>query len=182
LPASSANLAALTRADFATVAALARAIWLAHYTTIISKQQIDYMLEGRFTDENLARYLDAPDRWMWVLRVDGVAVGYASCALTATPREMKLEQLYLLPALHGRGLGKLMMTWVEEQARARGCDTLMLQVNKQNTTASRVYFAAGFTVRAEAVFDIGNGYVMDDYILEKALAPGGAPAASIGAI
>jgi diamine N-acetyltransferase len=163
-------LAPLTRADFPTVAALAREIWIAHYTKIIPREQIDYMLDGRFTDENLARYLDASDRWLHVLRVGGEAVGYVSYALTATPRELKLEQLYLLPALHGRGLGRFMMAHVERRARELGCDTMMLTVNKQNTTASRVYFAAGFTVRAEAVFDIGRGYVMDDFVLEKTLA------------
>jgi len=168
-PSTAPALVPLTRADFDTVATLARTIWLAHYTKIISRQQIDYMLDGRFTADNLARYLDAPDRWMRLLRVAGDTVGYVSCALTSTPRELKLEQLYLLPELHGRGLGRLMMAWVEEQARAQGCDMLMLAVNKQNTSASRVYFAAGFTVRAEAVFDIGNGYVMDDFILEKRL-------------
>jgi diamine N-acetyltransferase len=168
---ASATLAPLERADFETVAALARTIWLAHYTSIISKEQIEYMLEGRFTAANLARYLDAPDRWMHVLRVDGNVVGYSSHALTGTPREMKLEQLYLLPALHGRGLGKLMMNRIESHARELGCDTLMLQVNKRNTTAASIYFAAGFTVREEVVIDIGNGYVMDDFILEKALGP-----------
>jgi GNAT superfamily N-acetyltransferase len=169
LPADSPSLSPLTHADCATVAALARTIWLAHYTTIISREQIDYMLEGRFTPENLARYIDANDRWMHLLRVAGEPVGYLGYALTATPREMKLEQLYLLPELHGRGLGRLMMARVERHARALDCDTLMLQVNKRNTVASRVYFASGFSVRSEAVIDIGNGYVMDDYILEKHL-------------
>lgn len=166
----SATLAPLERADFETIAALARTIWFAHYTSIISKEQIEYMLGGRFTAANLARYLGAPDRWMHVLRVDGEVVGYSSHALTTTPREMKLEQLYLLPALHGRGLGKLMMEHIETHARELGCDTLMLQVNKRNTTAASVYFHSGFKVREEIVIDIGNGYVMDDYILAKPLA------------
>jgi GNAT superfamily N-acetyltransferase len=166
---ASATLAPLERADFEAVATVARTIWFAHYTSIISKQQVEYMLGGRFTPANLERYLDAPDRWMHVLRVDGAVVGYCSHALTATPREMKLEQLYLLPALHGRGFGKLMMEHIESHARALGCDTLMLQVNKRNTTAASVYFHSGFTVREEVVIDIGNGYVMDDFILEKPL-------------
>jgi GNAT superfamily N-acetyltransferase len=166
---ASATLAPLERADFETIAALARSIWFAHYTAIISREQIEYMLGGRFTAANLERYLDAPDRWMNVLRVDDDVVGYCSHALTATPREMKLEQLYLLPALHGRGLGKLMMEHIESHARALGCDTLMLQVNKRNTTAASVYFRSGFKVREEVVIDIGNGYVMDDFILEKPL-------------
>ncbi len=162
-------LTPLARADFDAIAALARRIWREHYVSIISKEQIEYMLAGRFTAENLAKYLDAPDRWMRVLRDGDEIVGYCSWSLSGRPREMKLEQLYLLPRLHGRGLGRAMMELVEADARARACDTLVLTVNKKNTTASRVYFAAGFQVREEAVFDIGNGYVMDDYVMEKRL-------------
>ena len=82
---------------------------------------------------------------------------------------MKLEQLYLLPELHGQGLGRLMLRHVEEQARrvaaARCC------CSRINATISPVAFyrKAGFTVREEAVFDIGNGFVMDDYVMEKVL-------------
>jgi diamine N-acetyltransferase len=163
------SLQPLARADFDDVAALARTIWLEHYTKIISREQIEYMLGGRFTAANLERYLDAPDRWMFVLKQDGALIGYCSYALTGTPRELKLEQLYLLPALHGRGLGRLMLEHVEAQARRLGMDTLMLQVNKRNTTASGMYFKAGFAVREEVVLDIGQGYVMDDYIMAKPL-------------
>jgi diamine N-acetyltransferase len=161
------------REDFATIEALARTIWLAHYTTIITHEQIEYMLNGRFTPENLGRYLDAADRWMRVLRIDDEAVGYLSYALTEAPREMKLEQLYLLPSLHGRGLGKRMLEHVETHASELGCDTLMLQVNKHNSKAIEVYRRTGFAVRQEVVIDIGSGYVMDDYIMEKKLRPSG---------
>jgi ribosomal protein S18 acetylase RimI-like enzyme len=85
------------------------------------------------------------------------------------PGEMKLEQLYLLPELRGQGLGRLMLRHVEEQARARGCRSLMLQTNKRNDIAIAFYRKAGFTVCEEAVFDIGNGFVMDDYVMEKVL-------------
>jgi GNAT superfamily N-acetyltransferase len=162
-------LAPLMRSDFDTVAALAGEIWLAHYSTIITKEQIEYMLDDRFTPANLERYLNACDRWMHVLRLDGKAAGYCSYALTNTPREMKLEQLYLVPTLHGRGLGKHMLEHVEAHAKQLGCDVLMLQVNKRNTTASNVYLRSGFAVREEVIVDIGKGYVMDDFIMEKRL-------------
>lgn len=168
-------LAPLQRADFESIAALARRIWLEHYISIISKGQIEYMLGGRFTPENLARYIDANDRWFDVLRLDGAIVGYCSHALLADPREMKLEQLYLLPELHGLGLGKRMMVHIEAHTRELGRDTLVLQVNKQNTKAASVYLRAGFEVREEAVVDIGSGYVMDDFIMQKRLG-GSAPA------
>jgi diamine N-acetyltransferase len=159
----------ITRSDFALIASLAREIWLAHYTSIITTEQIEYMLDGRFSPTNLQRYIDAPDRWMYVLRLDDAPVGYCSCALTDTPAEMKLEQLYLRPALHGRGLGRYMLEHVERQARANGCDTLILQVNKHNTGSIDVYRRGGFQVREEIVLDIGKGYVMDDFIMQKKL-------------
>jgi ribosomal protein S18 acetylase RimI-like enzyme len=168
-------LAPLQGADFDAIAALARRIWLAHYISIISKEQIEYMLGGRFTPENLSRYVDASDRWFDVLRRDGVVVGYCSHALLGDPREVKLEQLYLLPELHGLGLGKQMMVHIERHVRELGRDTLVLQVNKRNTKAASVYLRAGFEVREETCIDIGAGYVMDDFIMAKRLGgPGSA--------
>jgi diamine N-acetyltransferase len=159
--------------DFEPLAELAKSIWLAHYITIITREQIDYMLDGRFTADNLRRYLDANDRWMDVLRLDDRQVGYCSYALTGGPdpanSEMKLEQLYLLPELHGRGLGKAMLDHVEQRAIQQCCNTLMLQVNKRNEKAIRVYDRAGFKVREEVVVEIGNGFVMDDFIMAKQL-------------
>lgn len=173
-----ARLDALTAADFEALARLAEMIWRAHYTGIIGSAQVDYMLAGRYTPEKLHLYLDADDRWLMLLRIDSStgsrAVGYCSYALTddhdeMKHGEMKLEQLYLLPEYYGQGLGRLMMRHVEQQARARGYGTLMLQTNKRNETAIVFYCKTGFTVREEAVFDIGNGFVMDDYVMEKVL-------------
>ena len=163
------RLDAMTAADFETLARLAEVIWRAHYTKIIGNAQVDYMLADRYTPEKLHRYLNAADRWLMLLRIDNRAVGYCSYALMDVPGEMKLEQLYLLPEHHGQGLGRLMLRHVEQQAHARGCGTLMLQTNKRNDIAVDFYRKAGFTVREEAVFDVGGGFVMDDYVMEKAL-------------
>lgn len=160
-------ITSVTAADFGTVAALAETIWRSHYPTMISMAQIDFMLAGRYTPERLSRYLDAADCWLELLTVDGVAVGYCSYALTDTAQEMKLQELYLLPDYRGCGLGSFMLRHVETQARRRGCTALILTVNKGNTDAIAVYRHAGFNVREEAVFDIGNGFVMDDYVMVK---------------
>ena len=166
---SDAVLVPLTEADFEPLAQLAEEIWRAHYGPLIGLPQVEYMLKGRYTPERLRTYLNAPDRWLRLLRLDGETLGYCSYALTATPGELKLEQLYLLEAFKGRGLGGLMLRHVEAEARARGCGTLMLTVNKGNAGSIAVYQKSGFTVREEAVFDIGNGFVMDDYVMEKRL-------------
>jgi ribosomal protein S18 acetylase RimI-like enzyme len=164
-----ARLDALTEADFPVVAALATTIWHAHYATIISVAQIEYMLAGRHTPENLHRYLQADDRWMYLLRLSGTPVGYCSWARTTTPHEMKLEQLYLLEEHRGQGLGGLMLRHIEHHARLQKCRQLSLQVNRQNTAAIAVYQNAGFTVREAIVLDIGQGFAMDDFVMVKAL-------------
>ena len=71
----------LTAQDFDTVARLADTIWRGHYGTMISMAQIDYMLDGRYTADNLRRYIGSDACWMGVLRVDGRAAGYCSWSL-----------------------------------------------------------------------------------------------------
>jgi diamine N-acetyltransferase len=172
------TLRPLEERDFEAAAALARTIWLAHYTELITPEQIDYMLGARFAAANLRTYLDADERWMEVLEVDHALAGYCSYAFTDTAGEMKLEQLYLLPRLHGRGIGAWMLAQVEGRSFERGARTLILQVNKGNAKAIKLYRRAGYGVREEVVVDIGGGFVMDDYVMEKRLQP---PAAAPGA-
>ncbi|MDX2217825.1 MAG: GNAT family N-acetyltransferase [Burkholderiales bacterium] len=164
------RLTPLTEADFATVAQLGDTIWRAHYSKLISMAQIEYMLTGRYSPERLSAYVNASDRWLHILWLENRPVGYCSYSLTTQPGELKLEQLYLLPELHGRGLGRFMLDHVEAEARRLDCITIMLTVNKGNASSIAVYDRAGFTVRESAVFDIGNGYVMDDFVMEKRIA------------
>ena len=52
--------------------------------------------------------------------------------------------------------------------KAQNISALRLQVNKRNK-AKDFYEKIGFTVLYEFDFPIGNGYVMDDYLMEKKL-------------
>jgi GNAT superfamily N-acetyltransferase len=126
------------------------------------------MLKGRFVPEKLRAYLGASDRWFKLLFSGDEPVGYCSYSLAA-PDEMKLEQLYLRAAMKGRGLGGRMLRHVEDEARRHGRRTLTLTVNRKNVDSIAVYRKAGFTVREEKVFDIGQGFVMDDYVMAKGL-------------
>jgi ribosomal protein S18 acetylase RimI-like enzyme len=159
--------------DLATVGALAGVIWRAHYPGILSHQQIDYMLTRAYKRERLETEIVTPGHWLEVLWHRNGAneriVGYANYWLVDALGEMKLDKLYLLQECHGRGLGSRMLSHIEQQARAQGCRAIMLQVNKQNASSVRVYERNGFTVREEKVTDIGDGFVMDDYIMEKRL-------------
>jgi ribosomal protein S18 acetylase RimI-like enzyme len=80
---------------------------------------------------------------------------------------LKIGQLYVLESHRGKGLGRFMLGYVESRARELGRHTLTLQVNKRNTGAIGFYRRAGFDVVREAVFDIGAGFVMDDFVMGK---------------
>lgn len=166
---SDISLVPLTELDFAPLAQLAAEIWHQHYAAIVSPEQLDYMLAGRYAPERLRQYVLGQDSWLRLLKVDGELVGYCSYALTAKPHELKLEQLYLRFDQKGEGLGGRMLRHVDAEARLRGCTTVMLTVNKKNSESIAIYRKFGFVVREEAVFAIGRGYVMDDYVMVKHL-------------
>jgi ribosomal protein S18 acetylase RimI-like enzyme len=170
-PCGDPQLTPVTEREFHVVRALAETIWRQHYSGIISGEQIDYMLAGRFSDGALRDQLQAPEKWLELLRVSGTPVGYCGHSLSQDdPDALKLGQLYVLESHRGKGLGRFMLGYVENRARELDRHALTLQVNKRNTGAIAFYKAAGFEVVREAVFDIGAGFVMDDYVMGKALA------------
>jgi GNAT superfamily N-acetyltransferase len=69
------------------------------------------------------------------------------------------------------GAGRRTLALLERMARERGATHLWLTVNKGNPSV-RAYERLGFAIVDAMVVDIGGGYVMDDYKMEKAVAPG----------
>lgn len=159
-------------AQLATVAALAREIWYEFYVPLIGRPQVDYMV-ARFQNAAamhsqiregyeyfLVRQQDATDRQS--------DIGY--CAVQVQPGGILfLSKFYLLRSARGGGTGRRCMEFIEELARRRGLSQLWLTVNKGNP-AVQAYQHLGFRIAADLVMDIGGGFVMDDYRMEKHLA------------
>jgi len=155
--------------DVEAIAALARVVWQDAYPGIITQAQIDFMLEQRYNAPHLLEELALPEIWWDKATVDGELAAFASTLPTATPGEMKLDKIYVDPARQRVGLGGRLIAHVTERMRAHGCATLILAVNKRNERAIAAYKKHGFTVREAVRVDIGNGFVMDDFIMEKSL-------------
>jgi len=157
------------REQLTEVQRLAGVMWRAHYPGIITHEQIDYMLERGYAIDTLAGFLDASDRGLLLAMVDGDIAGFAAWYVTEQPDEAKLDKLYVLQSRQRCGLGGRLIARVEDDARTAGAHTLVLNVNKNNTQAVRAYGKHGFAIRAAVVVDIGQGFVMDDFVMAKDL-------------
>jgi len=154
------------------IGALARIVWQKCYAgIIISQEQVDYMLGDRYNAARLREELQTPGIWWDQAFVDGERVGFASTLRTDTPGELKLDKLYIHPAHQRHGVGGAMIAHIAERGLKDDppARTLILAVNKQNLQAQAAYRKHGFVQREPVYVDIGNGFVMDDYIMEKAL-------------
>jgi ribosomal protein S18 acetylase RimI-like enzyme len=77
----------------------------------------------------------------------------------------KIHKLYVLPEIHGKGIGKSMVHLAIQVAQSSNNDRLILNVNRFNKAVS-FYKHIGFTILFEENIDIGNGFLMEDYVME----------------
>ncbi|NTW58814.1 MAG: GNAT family N-acetyltransferase [Nitrospirae bacterium] len=155
--------------DIPIIQDLSSRIWREHYPGIITHAQIDYMLgtmyaSGVIHDEILSKGY----RYVAVM-MGKEAVGYFAYRFEDPDRSVMISKLYLLPSLHGKGIGSRMLAYVKEDALRMGAKSLYLFVNKNNTKAVRSYERFGFVKARAVVTDIGGGFVMDDYRMELSL-------------
>ncbi|MBL8433025.1 MAG: GNAT family N-acetyltransferase [Dechloromonas sp.] len=157
----------VTLPDVPAISALAREIWQAAYPGIITQEQIDFMLEQRYGLERLYDDLDDADKWLDQAFDGERRVGFAFSEIYRG--EFKLDKLYIHPDVQRRGVGGHLIGHVAARAKKLGYPCVILAVNKRNEKAIGSYKKYGFVVREAIVDDIGGGYVMDDYVMEKIL-------------
>ncbi len=172
----SASLAfrSASEAEIPTLRALAERIWRGSYAELLSVEQIDYMLDRMYAPEIIAHEMSEGTIWemAWL---DEELVGFHSCTLEADTRRLKLSKLYLLPEKQRSGLGQQLLARVHELAAQHGAQEVWLQVNKGNVRAIRAYERAGYVVERAAIFDIGGGFVMDDFIMTRPVGAAATP-------
>ena len=146
------------------IESLAREIWTEHYIPIIGKKQVDYML-ARYQSKEAVKEQIASGTLYFLIDEGHSFIGY----IAVQPRgdELFLSKIYLRSSRRARGYGKKAVQFVETLARERGLRKIVLTVNKNNTGAIRAYEKIGFRNVGSLVQDIGSGFVMDDYAMEK---------------
>lgn len=154
----------LSQRNIKTVARLAREIWSDHYIPIIGADQVEYMLTQFQSVEAISDQIENQSYWYFLIQDENVAVGYLG--LQGQPDVLFMSKLYVVKSVRGRGFGGQAVNFVLQFANDKVFSTIRLTVNKQNAVAIAAYEHTGFVRTAEIVTDIGNGYVMDDYVFE----------------
>jgi ribosomal protein S18 acetylase RimI-like enzyme len=148
--------------DIPLLQSLARTIWRAHFSGIISTAQIEYMLDRMYATETIENEMQAGTCWE-LIRQGTEAVGFLSYSYDETATRLKLRKLYVQVDRHGQGLGRASLGHVMQVAAILGAREVSLYVNKRNRKAIRAYERAGFTIAESVTNEFGAGFVMDDY-------------------
>ncbi len=147
---------------------IAERIWPETFREILSSEQLTYMMRMMYAPEVMEKEL-ANGYHFDVLVIDGAPAGYVSYARYDVPETAKLHKIYLLSQFHRHGYGSWMLQHVIDRCREAGFRYLRLNVNKHNVRARASYLRNGFTDLESVKIDIGNGFYMDDFVMQKVL-------------
>lgn len=157
-----------TDADVRGIAGMAGPIWREAFAGIISKGQIEYMVDRFQSYKVLKDQIDNHGYRYFIISENGTDAGYCGVQV-AEDNSLYLSKMYLKKEFRGHGLFSEMTAYLKEQCRREGIGKIWLTVNKNNGRAIAAYQATGYRNVRSQVADIGSGYVMDDYVFELAV-------------
>lgn len=146
-----------------SVYAVADAIWHQHYTPILGEDQVDYMVEKFLSPDALVEQINSGYEY-FLFSYDYTFAGFAG--ILEEEGKLFLSKLYVDEEFRGKGIGKYMFGKIIEICKMRKLNKIWLTCNRHNTNTLAIYKHLGFQTVREEVTDIGNGYVMDDFVLE----------------
>ena len=152
--------------DISVIRDLTLRIWPETYRSILSGEQIDYMLERSYHPDFLAEQMQTSQ--FIIISNEKEEIGFASFGLQKDSGLFHLHKIYLLPSYQGKGAGKAMIEYICEDVRKRGGRSIQLNVNRENK-ARQFYERLGFVIVETVDIDIGSGYFMNDFIMQKNL-------------
>ncbi len=156
-----------TKKDIPYIIEIANKVWPSTYLPILGKQQLDYMLQLFYNSAAIEKQMEEQQRFFICIYND-CPIGFAAIT-KETQNSFKLQKLYILPEYQGIGAGYYFLEFLIELIKNETAKTLILNVNRYNEHAIKFYKKKGFVKTKEVDIEIGNGYYMNDYIMELLL-------------
>lgn len=149
--------------DLNQIADLARIIWNEHYIPIIGQKQVDYMLEKIYDLKSLKEQVNVKKHQFYLIENEQACIGFISLS-TENEQDFFIHKFYVLNQKANRGIGSEILEILKNMFSPK---SFSLTVNRQNFKSINFYFKNGFKIESIADFDIGNGFVMNDFIMKR---------------
>lgn len=153
-----------TQDNFPVIAELAEIIWNKHYVPIIGKEQVDYMLGKMYSKQGLTEQQKVKHHRFYMIQhvAAMIPIGFISIS-NEIETDYWIHKFYVLDIYQGRGLGVQVFEGIK--MLMPNMTSIRLTVNRQNFKSINFYFKLGFVIEQVADFDIGNGYLMNDFVM-----------------
>lgn len=156
---------AVSDLDIHEIASLANIIWHEHFTPLIGTQQVRYMLDKFQSFDAIKDAVINEGYQYYMAYAEDQFCAYMGIHPENDGKTVFVSKLYVEKAYRGRKISKQLLA--EIFIRFPSCKTLWLTVNKHNSNTIAAYEKMGFIKARTQCSDIGGGFVMDDYIMEK---------------
>ncbi len=150
--------------DVKELAALAKDIWFEYWNSILTLGQIYYMVNKFQSEIAINEQIEHENYSYYFIQENGVKIGYFGIE----PQEncLFLSKLYISKDSRNKGYGHIAFEIIKKIALNNDLTKIQLTVNKQNMQTIHIYEKWGFKMLHPMVTNIGNGYQMDDYLME----------------
>ncbi|CAA9199911.1 hypothetical protein FLA105534_02857 [Flavobacterium bizetiae] len=163
------TITAATIHDIKQIQNIVNITWPITYGEILSKEQLDYMLGLFYSTEALNEQYNKKIQLFYMIDEDETNIGFIGIEHNYNGETVtKIHKIYLLPETQGKGIGKKVIDEIGKLALENNSKALLLNVNRFNS-ALGFYKKIGFEVKEEVDIEIGNSYLMEDYVMEKKL-------------
>lgn len=162
------NIRSISSGEVELITDLAHRIWPHTFEKILSKEQIEYMLNWMYEPEILAQQIQS-GHLFFAIEDEGRAIGFMGVQPKyPDANSMKIHKIYVLPEIQGKGVGRKLIERAIEESRKEGLEKLVLNVNRFNKAVD-FYKYLGFKITKEEDIEIGSGYLMEDFVMELVL-------------
>lgn len=141
-------------------------IWNEHYKQILSKEQIDYMLDKYQSPKAItSQIVEGYD--YYILSTEGQDFGYF--CIKKEDERLFISKLYFLQNFRGNGFASRSIEYLKDFCKQNNLSKILLNVNKNNKTSISIYEKLGFVITESVEIDIEDGFVLDDYVMTLTL-------------
>lgn len=149
------------------LSAMACEIWNQHFPPLVGQTLVDYLLDKIQSSEAMAHQIREENIVYYFLTFNGEKVGYM--AVRVEGDVLFLSKFYIKKEFRGKGIARAGMNYFEDFCRQRQLKKIYLHVNRKNLGVIKIYEKLGLKNVGAEVTEMGHGFVMDDYVMEKVI-------------